>query len=83
MGADGARRSGADPFPFGSIPTSRVTYLGNTGESTTSIGTGVATTILFGGIGLLGFLAKNHNYNYFINGEETLRCNRLSIAVLR
>jgi hypothetical protein len=56
--------------PFGSIPTSRVTYWGNTGESKTSVGTGVATTILFGGIGLLGFLAKNHNYNYFINGFD-------------
>ena len=56
--------------PFGTIPTSRVSYWGNTGESKTSVGTGVATTILFGGIGLLGFLAKNHNYNFYINGFD-------------
>jgi hypothetical protein len=57
--------------PYGTMPTSRVTYWGNTGESKTSVGTGVATTILFGGIGLLGFLAKNHNYNYYINGFDS------------
>lgn len=56
--------------PFGTIPMSRVSYWGNTGESKTSVGTGVATTILFGGIGLLGFLAKNHNYNFYINGFD-------------
>jgi len=47
---------------YGSIPPKRVTYWSNTGESKTSVGTGVATTILFGGIGLLGFLAKNHQW---------------------
>jgi hypothetical protein len=56
--------------PFGSIPSRRVTYWGNTGESKTSVGTGVATTILFGGVGLLGFLAKNHQYNFTINGFD-------------
>jgi hypothetical protein len=56
--------------PFGTIPPQRVTYWGNTGESKTSIGTGVATTLLFGGIGLLGFLAKNHQYNFFVNGYD-------------
>ena len=56
--------------PYGEIPPSRVTYWGSTGESKTSIGTGVATTILFGGIGLLGFLAKNHQYNFTINGFD-------------
>ena len=56
--------------PFGSIPATRVTYWGNTGETKTSIGTGVATTILLGGIGLLGFLAKNHTYNFFVNGFD-------------
>ncbi|MEB3334360.1 MAG: hypothetical protein VKP70_05185 [Cyanobacteriota bacterium] len=56
--------------PYGTLPTSRVTYWGNTGESKTSVGTGVATTILLGGIGLLGFLAKNHEYNYYINGYD-------------
>lgn len=56
--------------PFGTIPPQRVTYWGNSGESKTSVGTGVATTILFGGIGLLGFLAKNHQYNFFVNGYD-------------
>jgi hypothetical protein len=56
--------------PFGTMPISRVTYWGNTGESKTSIVTGVTTTILFGAVGLLGFLAKNHNYNFFINGYD-------------
>ena len=55
---------------YGEIPPSRVTYWGSTGESKTSIGTGVATTILFGGIGLLGFLAKTHQYNFTINGFD-------------
>lgn len=54
--------------PYGSIVPSRVTYWGSTGDSSTSVGTGVATTILFGGIGLLGFLAKNHEYSFTING---------------
>jgi hypothetical protein len=56
--------------PFGVIPAKRVTYWGNTGESKTSVGTGVATTILFGGIGLLGFLAKNHQYSFTVNGFD-------------
>jgi hypothetical protein len=55
---------------YGTIPAKRVTYWGNSGESKTSIGTGVATTILFGGIGLLGFLAKNHQYNFTVNGFD-------------
>ena len=38
------------------------------GESSTSIGTGVETTILFEGIGLLGFLAKNHDFDFTIDG---------------
>ena len=54
--------------PYGSIVPSRVTYWGSTGDSSTSVGTGVATTILFGGIGLLGFLGKNHEYSFTING---------------
>jgi hypothetical protein len=56
--------------PYGQIPPSRVTYWGSSGDSKTSVGTGVATTILFGGIGLLGFLAKNHQYNFTINGFD-------------
>ena len=38
------------------------------GDSKTIIGTGIATTVLLGGIGLVGFLAKNHDYNFTING---------------
>ena len=49
----------------GSIPPSRISYWSVNGESSTSVGTGVATTILFGGIGLLGFLAKNHDFSVF------------------
>ncbi len=56
--------------PYGSIPSKRVTYWGVTGDSKTSVGTGVATTILFGGIGLLGFLAKNHQYDFTVNGYD-------------
>jgi len=57
---------------YGTIPAKRVTYWGNSGESKTSVGTGVATTILFGGLGLLGFLAKNHQYNFTVNGFDAL-----------
>jgi hypothetical protein len=56
--------------PFGTIPPKRVTYWGNSGESKTSVETGVATTVLFGGIGLLGFLAKNHQYSFTVNGFD-------------
>jgi len=56
--------------PFGSIPPKRVTYWAALGDSKTSVGTGVATTILFGGIGLLGFLAKNHQYDFTVNGYD-------------
>ena len=54
-----------------SIPTERITYWGNIGDTKTSVGTGVATTIVFGPIGLLGFLAKNHEYNFTINGYDS------------
>jgi hypothetical protein len=56
--------------PYGTIPPTRVTYWTSAGESSTSVGTGVATTLLFGGIGLLGFLAKNHNYTVSIFGFD-------------
>jgi hypothetical protein len=56
--------------PFGSIPAKRVTYWGNSGETKTDVGTGIATTVIFGGIGLLGFLAKKHQYNYTVNGFD-------------
>ena len=56
--------------PSTEILTSRVSFWGRHGESKSSIGTGVATTVLFGGIGLLGFLAKNHDYHFTINGFD-------------
>ena len=56
--------------PYGSIPPSRVTNWGGGGDSSTSVGTGVATTIFFGPLGLLGFLAKKHDYNIMINGYD-------------
>ena len=40
------------------------------GDSKTSVGTGVATTIMFGLIGLLGFLAKCEVYNVSISGYD-------------
>jgi hypothetical protein len=56
--------------PSGSIPPTRVAFWSISGDSKTSVGTGVTTTILFGGIGLLGFLAKNHEYNVTVNGYD-------------
>jgi len=56
--------------PSAEILASRVSFWGRNGESKSSIGTGVATTVLFGGIGLLGFLAKNHHYDFTINGFD-------------
>ena len=54
----------------GSIPPSRISYWSVNGESSTSVGTGVATTILFGGLGLLGFLAKNHDFDFTVDGYD-------------
>ena len=56
--------------PYGTIPTNRVTNWGGGGDTSTQVGTGVATTILFGPIGLLGFLAKKHDYNFLVNGYD-------------
>jgi len=57
--------------PYGSIPTNRVTNWGGGGDTSTQVGTGVATTVLFGPIGLLGFLAKKHDFNFVINGYDS------------
>lgn len=66
--------------PYGSIKPQRVTDWGGGGDSNTSVGTGVATTVLFGPIGLLGFLAKNHDFNFMINGyDDTGRKTSLNI----
>ena len=56
--------------PYGSLTPQRVTDWNGGGDSSTSVGTGVATTILFGPIGLLGFLAKNHDFNFMVNGYD-------------
>ena len=56
--------------PYGSIPTDRVTNWGGGGETDTQVGTGIATTVLFGPLGLLGFLAKKHDYNFLVNGYD-------------
>ena len=56
--------------PYGSIPTARVTNWGGGGDSITAVGTGVATTIFFGPLGLFGFLSKKHEYDFLINGYD-------------
>jgi len=56
--------------PYGSIPTARVTNWGGGGDSSTAVGTGVATTIFFGPLGLFGFLSKKHEYDFLINGYD-------------
>ena len=56
--------------PYGSIKPQRVTDWGGGGDSDTAVGAGIATTILFGPIGLLGFLAKNHDFNFIVNGYD-------------
>ena len=56
--------------PYGAIPSSRVTNWGGGGDSSTQVGTGVATTLMFGPIGLLGIMAKNHDYNYIVTGYD-------------
>ena len=57
--------------PQGAIPPSRISYWSVNGESSTSVGTGIATTLLLGGIGLLGFLAKNHDFDFTIDGYDS------------
>ena len=57
--------------PYGTIPSNRVTQWGNTGKSKANISTGIGTTILLGPIGLLGFFAKHHDYNFLVNGYNT------------
>ena len=54
--------------PFGVIPPRRVTSWGGAGDSSTSVGTGVATTLLLGPIGLAGFFAKDHDFDFLVSG---------------
>lgn len=52
------------------IPAHRVTSWSIGGDSETDVTTGVVTTVLFGGLGLLGFAAKKHDYNVSISGYD-------------
>ena len=54
--------------PFGVIPPKRVTSWGGAGDSSTSVGTGVATTLLLGPVGLAGFFAKDHDFEFLVSG---------------
>tara|TARA_Y100001968_G_scaffold71728_1_gene62961 strand:+ start:179 stop:709 length:531 start_codon:yes stop_codon:yes gene_type:complete len=58
--------------PYGIIPAKRVTQWGSTGKSKTNISTGITTSVLLGPIGLLGFFAKHHDYNFLVNGYNKL-----------
>lgn len=50
------------------VPTSTILSWTTAGEGTTTdIGLGVTLTLLFGVSGLLGFMAQEHDYQYFIN----------------
>ena len=54
--------------PYGVIPTSRVSSWGGSGSSSTDLILGAAATYVLGPVGLVGFLAKTHDYNYLITG---------------
>ena len=54
--------------PFGVMPPNRVTSWGGAGDSSTSVGTGVATTLLLGPVGLGGFFAKDHDFDFLVSG---------------
>ena len=54
--------------PYGVIPPRRVTSWGGAGDSSTSVGTGEATTLVLGPVGLVGFFAKNHDFDFIVSG---------------
>ena len=54
--------------PYGVIPPRRVTSWGGAGDSSTSVSTGVATTLVLGPVGLVGFFAKNHDFDFIVSG---------------
>jgi len=66
--------------PYGVIPTTRVANWGGTGASKTDLVLGAATTYALGLPGLLGFLAKTHDYNYLITGYDQ-QGNRTSVQI--
>jgi len=56
--------------PYGVIPTTRVANWGGTGASSTDLILGAAATYVLGPAGLVGFLAKTHDYTYLITGYD-------------
>lgn len=57
--------------PYGIIPTSRVSSWGGGGKSEVDLIMGAGATYLLGPVGLLGFAAKTHDYNYALTGYNT------------
>ena len=66
--------------PYGVIPTSRVANWGGSGSTNTDLILGAAATYLLGPAGLVGFLAKTHEYNYAITGYDR-DGNRTSVQI--
>ena len=66
--------------PYGIIPTTRVANWGGTGTSSQDLVLGAAATYVLGPVGLIGFLAKTHDYNYLITGYDQLG-NRTSVQI--
>ena len=66
--------------PYGIIPTTRVANWGGTGSSSQDLVLGAAATYVLGPVGLIGFLAKTHDYNYLITGYDQLG-NRTSVQI--
>ena len=66
--------------PYGKIPTTRVANWGGGGSSSTDLIMGGAATYVLGPVGLLGFMAKTHDYNYAITGYDQAG-NRTSIQI--
>ena len=66
--------------PYGIIPTTRVANWGGTGTSSQDLVLGAAATYVLGPVGLIGFLAKTHDYNYLITGYDQFG-NRTSVQI--
>ena len=66
--------------PYGIIPTSRVSNWGGGGKSESDLIMGGGATYLLGPIGLIGFAAKTHDYNYSLTGYD-LDGKRLSVRI--
>ena len=66
--------------PYGIIPTTSVANWGGTGSSSQDLVLGAAATYVLGPVGLIGFLAKTHDYNYLITGYDQLG-NRTSVQI--